>query len=227
MVLNQTLGHTSLRQDLNRLFYAAPIAGQGFGANGLYASSFYGTQPWATTGFYGQPFAQIAPMQAGAFQTAALPYSSLQPMMGQQVHFVPRANAAETPEAVVYTVELPGVELSQVALSIHGNILVLEGVRQPGGLIADRMISYQHAEGRFGTFRWVAPIHNGCMPAAIDATLRNGLLTIVLPKAGAQIATNSLNGFAAQSAIAPVLSNQAGISQAPVAQVVISQANNA
>jgi HSP20 family molecular chaperone IbpA len=218
MVLNQTLGLNSLRQDLNRLFYAAPIASQAFAPsfvpNSLYAPhAFYSAQPWTPA----------VTLPATPFQAAAL---QQQPMMGQPVHFVPRCNVAETHEAVIYTVELPGVELSQCALSIHGNILVLEGVRQPGGLIADRMISYQQAEGRFGTFRWVAPIQNGVMPAAIDATLRNGLLTIVLPKAGAQV-VSPLSTLTAQTAISPVLSNQAGIAPAPVAQVVINQPTNA
>jgi HSP20 family molecular chaperone IbpA len=215
MVLNQTLGLNSLRQDLNRLFYAAPIAGQafaqGFAANSLYApGSFFGGQPWPTS--------------AVSLQAAAIQQAAQQPMMAQPVHFVPRVNAAETHEAVFYCVELPGVEISQVALSIHGNVLVLEGVRQPGGLIGDRMISYQHAEGRFGAFRWVGPIPNGTMPAGIDCTLRNGLLTIVLPKAGAQFVASPL---ASQTTIVPGFAGQGGIAPAPVAQIVINQAPNA
>jgi hypothetical protein len=86
------------------------------------------------------------------------------------------------------------------------------------------MISYQHAEGRFGAFRWVAPVQNGCVPAAIEATMRNGLLTVILPKAGAPIVANTLSS---QTAITPVLSGQTAITAAPVAQVVINQAQNA
>jgi HSP20 family molecular chaperone IbpA len=225
MVLNQTLGMNTLRQDLNRLFYAAPIGSQAFAPSFLphnfySANSFYGTQPWALNSFYAHQAWAPAQFQAGIQQ---------QPMMGQPVHFVPRCNVAETHEAVIYTVELPGVELSQCALSIHGNILVLEGVRQPGGLIADRMISYQQAEGRFGSFRWVAPIPNGIVPAAIDASLRQGLLTICLPKAGAQVMTGSLNNQAAftQAGFNASPVAQAAFAAGPVAQVVISQPSNA
>ena len=192
MVLNHPIGLNNLRQDLNRLFYSAPIAPSPFAPNSLFApSAFYGTHTWSNP-------AALAGVTS--------------PMMGQQVHFVPKANVAETPDAVIFAIELPGVELSQTSLTIHGNALVLEGVRQPGGLLGNQMVSYQIAEGRFGTFRWVCPIPNGTMVPQIECVLRNGLLTVVLPKANAQVNIGSLAG-------------QAVLSQTPVAQVVINQVN--
>jgi len=201
MVLNQTLGLNNLRQDLNRLFYSAPINAGAFAPNSLYApNAFYGAHTWTSP--------------------VSFANQQQQPMMGQQVHFVPKANVAETPEASIVTVELPGVELSQVSLSIHGNALVLDGVRQPGGLLGDRMISYQVAEGRFGTFRWVCPIPNGTMASQIEASLRNGLLTIVLPRVNALTTAQPQVGIAA-------LASQSTLSAAPVAQIVINQGQNA
>jgi HSP20 family protein len=205
VVLNQTLGLNSLRQDLNRLYYAAPIGGSSFAP-----ASFYGQN-----GFYG-PQAFFAPAaQLAAQQQWNAQFAGQGQWQGAQgvAHFVPRANFAETPEATLITVELPGVEIGQCALSIHGNVLVLEGVRQPGGLIGDRMVSYQHCEGRFGAFRWACSIPNGTMASQIEATCRNGLLTIALPKAGAPVGMTNL-------------ANQAAITPAPVAQVVINPAVN-
>src|SRR5690606_31923294 len=100
----------------------------------------------------------------------------------QHGYFVPTANWAEAVEGTFITVELPGVELSQISLRIEGTYLVLEGVRHPGGLLGDRMVSYNVAEGRFGAFRWVCPIPNGVQVAGLEASFRNGLLQIMLPR---------------------------------------------
>ena len=209
MVLNQTLGLNALRQDLNRLFYSAPIGTSGFAPNGFYGQTgFYAPSPYYAhsnffaPSYYAQGIYGQQGQTAGHFNQSA----------GFQGHFVPKANFAETPEATIVTIELPGVELNQVSLSIQGNALVLDGVRQPGGLLGNQMVTYQATEGRFGSFRWACAIPNGTMAPQIEAICRNGLLTIVLPKATAQV---GIAGLA-----------QAGISAAPVAQIVISPAVN-
>jgi HSP20 family molecular chaperone IbpA len=218
VVLNQTLGLNSLRQDLNRLYYAAPIGTSPFAPNGFYGQTgFYAPSFYAPASFYGPQalYAQNAFYGPNAGFAPAAQYAGQVQYQGAQSQgqFLPKANVAETPEATLISVELPGVELGQVQLSIHGNTLILEGVRQPGGLIGDRMVTYQHTEGRFGTFRWACPIPNGTMATQIEAIFRNGLLTIALPKAGAPVGVTSLVG-------------QAAISPAPVAQIVINPAVN-
>lgn len=194
MVLNQTLGLNTLRQDLNRLYYAAPIGSPSFGPGHFFgASSVYGP----TSFFHQAAFAAPQPW----------------PGTPAQGHYVPRTNVADTPETTVITVELPGVDAGHCQLSLQGNALVLEGIRQPGGLVGDRLVAYQHTEGRFGGFRWACAIPNGTIASQIDATFRNGLLTIALPKTATGVGLSAIGGSAA-------------IGPAPVAQIVISPAVN-
>jgi HSP20 family protein len=214
VVLNQTLGLNSLRQDLNRLYYAAPLGNSSFIPSSFYGqSNFYAPSFYAPASFYA-PNAFYAPAaQFAAQQQFATQFAGQGQYQGFQGHYVPRANFADTPEAMLITIELPGVEINQVQLSIQGNTLILDGVRQPGGLIGDRMVTYQHIEGRFGVCRWACAIPNGTMASQIEATFRNGLLTIALPKAGAPVGMINL-------------ASQTAISQAPVAQVAITPVVN-
>lgn len=218
MVLNQTLGLNALRQDLNRLFYSAPIAQNGYGQNGLYAPNafFVGASPMmGQQSFMGQPG-----------------YMGQQAHAAQQSHFVPKANIAETPDAVIIAVELPGVELGQVSLLITGNVLVLEGVRQPGGLLGNQMVNYQAAEGRFGAFRWICPIPNGVIAPQIESILSNGLLTIVLPKVTVHTGFNTQNnqawqgqGTLSQGIFGQGVQGQAIMNQIPMNQIGMNQAS--
>lgn len=102
-----------------------------------------------------------------------------QPQSGQ---FVPRANCAETAEAMLYTIELPGVELGDLSLQFQGGYLVLSGVRRPMVQLAGRPVCFDQTEGRFGAFRWSCPLPANVHPSHVRATLLNGLLYIEFGK---------------------------------------------
>ncbi len=106
------------------------------------------------------------------------------PTYGTDAYSIPAVNSAETPDAFLLVVELPGVDLKDVNLQIHGSSLVLNAFRRPTWSNGTVTVNYHFAEGRFGTLRRVLPLPVGVLPGQIQANFLNGLLTIVLPKSG-------------------------------------------
>jgi HSP20 family protein len=85
----------------------------------------------------------------------------------------------ETPEATLLLVDVPGVETDKIDLSITGKLLTLRGVREaeelPGAAPSVR-------ERKVGPFHRVVEIPSSVDVDAIQASAKNGVLTIRLPK---------------------------------------------
>lgn len=97
----------------------------------------------------------------------------------------PLMNVAETPDAYLLVVELPGVDLKDINLQLHGASLVLSAFRRPTWSNGTVTVNYHQAEGRFGTLRRAVPLPVGVIPGQIQANFVNGTLSIVLPKGAA------------------------------------------
>lgn len=91
----------------------------------------------------------------------------------------PLVDVYETPEATLVVAEIPGVDPAQVELSITGNLLVLRGVKETGGLPEP---SLQLRERRFGTFLRQVTVSSDVDFDAAQAEARNGVLSIRLPR---------------------------------------------
>jgi HSP20 family protein len=94
--------------------------------------------------------------------------------------WIPNVDIQETPERLVVRIELPGVEPGDLALSVHGGNLIIQGEkREPDTGLTGRV----HLEERaFGRFR--RSIHLG-VPVntrQAEAILSDGLLRIAFPK---------------------------------------------
>lgn len=95
--------------------------------------------------------------------------------------WTPCADLCETESRVLIRVELPGVELSDVKVSLQGEAVRIEGVkRSPERL--DKLLCYYCLERRYGRFDRrlrLGTLVNARMAAA---SLENGILTIELPR---------------------------------------------
>jgi HSP20 family protein len=94
----------------------------------------------------------------------------------------PAADIFETDEEVIVVVELAGISGAEIELEIEGHILRLNGERRP--LAGRPHMSYSQMEIAHGPFR-----RELLLPAEVDAeqaaaTYRDGMLEVVLPKAG-------------------------------------------
>jgi HSP20 family protein len=91
--------------------------------------------------------------------------------------WVPSLDVAETGDSLVATVEVPGLERRDVEIALHDGLLTIKGEKR-----REPEARYHHAERACGTF-----VRSLRLPVAVDAarvtaTVKNGLLTVTLPK---------------------------------------------
>jgi HSP20 family protein len=96
------------------------------------------------------------------------------------VGWTPPADLYETDDAVVVSVELPGVPRDGIEVRVADNTLVLEGHRPPDKGLKDE--AFHRVERSYGPF-----VRRFSLPAAVNvekvaASYEQGVLTIRLPK---------------------------------------------
>jgi HSP20 family protein len=110
---------------------------------------------------------------------------------------MPKVDVSETEDAVHVTAELPGMKQEDVDVTLSDGHLVLRGEKKSE--TQDQQKNYHRVERSYGTFE-----RSILLPAAVDdkkveASFKNGVLEIVLPKvegaaaAGKKIPVRRLN----------------------------------
>jgi len=107
----------------------------------------------------------------------ARPFGSLSmaPILG-----LPAIDVKETDGAYLICAELPGLAREDVNLQVRGDALLISG--QKTEQRDDAASTYRVSERRFGHFERTCPIPHDVDRTAIDASFRDGLLTVTLPK---------------------------------------------
>jgi HSP20 family protein len=96
--------------------------------------------------------------------------------------WVPAADLCETADAYIVTAELPGVTRQQIKVDVHDGHLVLHG-RRDARVACEQYHQVERGHGEFSrTFRLPLDIDG----ARISADLKDGVLTVVVPKAPGQ-----------------------------------------
>jgi HSP20 family protein len=96
----------------------------------------------------------------------------------------PAVNIWTTGECAILTAELAGVALEDVEIAVENDTLTLSGNRKPGDV--EEGASYHRQERRYGSFARTVRLPFRVDPDKVEATLRNGVLTINLPCAEAE-----------------------------------------
>jgi HSP20 family protein len=94
--------------------------------------------------------------------------------------WVPLADVTETPQAFVARIELPGVAPGQVLVEVADGALVVRGERPSDCEDADT--AYHLMERAHGAFARRFPLPEDADGEGIRAVLREGLLTVTVPK---------------------------------------------
>ncbi|MBM3267102.1 MAG: Hsp20/alpha crystallin family protein [Candidatus Sericytochromatia bacterium] len=94
------------------------------------------------------------------------------------------ANFAETPEAYLIAVELPGIEVKDISLQVVGQQLAITAFRKPIWTSGAVTAGFTMTEGRFGTLRRSISLPPDANATGVAAQHGNGLLTITIPKTG-------------------------------------------
>ena len=92
----------------------------------------------------------------------------------------PPVNVWEEGDTLFLEAELPGVKQDDLDISAVGNELTIRGKRSPG---QDANLAYHRQERGFGEFTRVLTLPSSINADKIEATLKDGVLTLMLPKA--------------------------------------------
>jgi HSP20 family protein len=92
--------------------------------------------------------------------------------------WVPAADLCETADAYIVTAELPGVPRQQIRVDVHDGQLVLHG-RRDARVACEQYHQVERGHGEFArTFRLPSDVDAD----GINADLKDGVLTITVPK---------------------------------------------
>jgi HSP20 family protein len=95
----------------------------------------------------------------------------------------PAANLWASEEGAVVTTELPGVEQDDIEISVVGDTLTIRGKRTPAQL--GEGVTYHRRERGHGSFTRSLQLPFRVEWSDVSATLKNGVLSVTLPRAQA------------------------------------------
>lgn len=96
--------------------------------------------------------------------------------------WVPPVDLAEQPDRYVLTVELAGLTRADVQIDFDNHVLTVRGTRPGQDCCPERYQQLERGQGTFSrSFRFALPI----VAERISADFADGVLTVVVPKAGA------------------------------------------
>lgn len=93
----------------------------------------------------------------------------------------PALDVAETDSAVIVKAELPGVEPKDVEVSLSGDVLLVKGEKKEEK--EEKTKSFHRVERHYGSFERAVRLPSPVKPNEVEATFKNGVLTVTLPKA--------------------------------------------
>jgi len=92
----------------------------------------------------------------------------------------PAIDIAENENEYVVKAEVPGCKADDIDIFVHGNMLTISGKKKAEEEKKEK--GYYHAERSYGSFRRDLHLAAEVDPDKIEATCKDGLLTITLPK---------------------------------------------
>lgn len=120
----------------------------------------------------------------------------------QQTTHLPALSLWEDAGAIHVEVDVPGVALADLDVSMEKDKLTIRGERKPG----ERSADFVYDERSFGQFERTVTLQEGVDPAAIEAVLRDGVLHLKLTKKPQALRQKVTIQYAdgTNSAVAPV-----------------------
>jgi HSP20 family protein len=92
----------------------------------------------------------------------------------------PVVDIAETENEFVVKAEVPGCKAEDIDISVHGNMLTISGEKKAEEEKKEK--GYYHVERSYGSFRRELTLGSEVDTAKIEATCKDGVLTMTLPK---------------------------------------------
>jgi HSP20 family protein len=95
--------------------------------------------------------------------------------------WAPALDIAERKDAYLVTVELPGVKLDDLEITLEDGLLTIQGERHFTDDASDQ--NFHRVERRYGTFRRSITLPAHVMADEVEASIEDGVLRILVPKA--------------------------------------------
>ena len=95
--------------------------------------------------------------------------------------WAPALEVSEQEDSIIVKAELPGVKPDEIELSVEDSVLTISGRKKEE--VAEEGEGRYHCERRYGMFRRTIPLAASVDAEKIEATSKDGVLTITLPKA--------------------------------------------
>ena len=99
---------------------------------------------------------------------------------GGETEWLPRLDITETDKTVEVKAELPGLESKDIDITLDRDLLVIKGEKKQEEEKKDRY--YHRVERRYGAFCRSVRLPALVEDKKIDASFKDGILTVVLPK---------------------------------------------
>lgn len=99
---------------------------------------------------------------------------------GEVLSFKPAVDIKEDEDRVVIVADLPGVDEKDIDVQVHDGVLQLSGKREESK--EEKSEHGYYRERRYGSFHRRFRLGSNVDAASIEATYKNGELTVVLPK---------------------------------------------
>jgi len=94
--------------------------------------------------------------------------------------WLPAVDVSETGDKITVKAEIPGMEAKDIDISMVGDTLVIKGEKKAEKEEKDE--NYHMVERSYGSFSRSMKLPATVDPDKVDASYKNGVLTIVLPK---------------------------------------------
>jgi HSP20 family protein len=108
------------------------------------------------------------------------PFRELGVVGSRELAFVPTFEVKETKDAYVFKADLPGIREKDLEISLTGNRLTVSGKREEER--RDEEERYFVYERSYGSFSRSFTLPEGVDPEGVQAELKEGVLTLDIPK---------------------------------------------
>jgi HSP20 family protein len=95
--------------------------------------------------------------------------------------WTPQIDVQQRNDAVVVRADLPGVRKEDLQVEVDGDALIISGQRREEREAGGDDQGYRMVERSYGSFYRSVPLPQGANPDEIEATMRDGVLTVTLP----------------------------------------------
>jgi len=98
----------------------------------------------------------------------------------KKVMLAPKFDVIENDKSIEITAELAGVNEKDLDVSVNGNVLTVKGEKKEE--VKEDKKEYHLSERRYGSFMRTFPLPDGLELDKVEASFKNGILKVVLPK---------------------------------------------